>query len=224
MQRAETVFIGIDLGTSTARKSTGIAYLVEKDGKPWIESPPLHIRSDDELIHSSIIQIAENFGSRIIGIDAPLSLPEHGTMRECELRLRKHDIACYPSGAAWVSKWVRKGIALKKWAENELGAKVIEVYPYGARRALNIGADVNKKAKGGRRNIQDGLLRLIQGLDALTKDNLLSDDELDAILCAYTAYCEGKGIATKIDGGDGVIYLPVKRHDHTIDEYTKPVR
>ncbi len=222
MQRADTVFIGVDLGTSTARKSTGIAYLVEKGGKPWIENLPLHIKSDDELIYSSIIQIAENFSSRIIGIDAPLSLPEHGTMRECELRLRKHGIACYPSGAAWVSKWVGKGIQLAEWAENELGAEVIEVYPYGARRALNIGADVKKKAKGGRRNIQDGLLGLIEGLDAFAKD-LLSDDELDAILCAYTAYCEGKGIATKIDGADGVIYLPVKRHDHTIDEYTKSV-
>ncbi len=219
MNSSETVFIGIDLGTSTARKSTGIAYLLEKDGKPWIESPPMHIKSDDELIHSSIIQIAENFSSRIIGIDAPLSLPEHGTMRECELRLRKHGIACYPSGAAWVSKWVSKGIALKKWAESELGAKVIEVYPYAARRALNIGADVKKKAKRGRRNIQDGLLALIEGLDAVAKDNLLSDDELDAILSAYTAYCEGKGIASKIDGDDGVIYLPLKRHDHTIDEF-----
>lgn len=219
-----TVFIGIDLGTSTARKSTGIAYLVEKDGEPWIESPPVHIKSDDDLIHSCLIQMVENFGSSIIGIDAPLSLPEHGTMRECERRLRKHGIACYPSGAEWVSKWVSKGIELGKWAEDELGARVIEVYPYAARRALDIGASVKKKAKEGRRNIQDGLIGLIKGLDAFAKDNLLSDDELDAILCSYTAYCEGKGIATKIDGNDGVIYLPVKRHDHTIDEYTKPMR
>jgi predicted nuclease with RNAse H fold len=220
MSNKGTIFIGVDLGTSTARKSTGIAYLVERNGKPVMESPPAHIKSEDELIHSCIIQMAENFSSKIIGIDASLSIPEHGTMRECERRLRKHGIACYPSGAEWVSKWVSKGIELKKWAENELGAKVIEVYPYAARRALNIGADVKKKTKEGRRNIQDGLLSLIGGLYALTKDKLLSDDELDAILSAYTAYCEGKGIASKIDGGDGVIYLPVKRHDHTIDEYT----
>jgi predicted nuclease with RNAse H fold len=214
------VFIGVDLGTSMQRKSTGIAYLLEKNGEPWIESLPLHIKSEDALIHSGIIQMVENFTSRIIGIDAPLSLPEHGTMRECERRLRAHGIACYPSGAAWVSKWVSKGIELKDWAENELNAKVIEVYPYAARRALDIGADVKKKAKDGRREIQEGLLGLIGGLDALTKDKLLSDDELDAILSAYTAYCEGKGIAGKIDGSDGVIYIPVKRHDHMIDEYT----
>lgn len=141
-------------------------------------------------------------------------------MRECETRLRKHGIACYPSGAEWVSKWVGKGIGLKKWAEDELGARVIEVYPYAARRALDIGALVKKKTKEGRRNIQKGLLGLIGGLDDLTKDKLLSDDELDAILSAYTAYCEGKGIASKIDGNDGAIYLPVKMRDHTIDEYT----
>jgi predicted nuclease with RNAse H fold len=217
----ETVFIGVDLGTSMMRKSTGLAYLVEKNGKPWMESPPLHIKSDDALIHSCIIQMAENFSSRILAIDAPLSRPEHGTMRECEIRLRKHGIACYPSGAQWVSRWVNKGIELKKWAEDELGARVIEVYPYAARRSLDIGAHVKKKSKDGRRNIQDGLLTLIGGLNEIAKEREkpMLDDELDAILSAYTAYCEGKGIAIKIDGKDGEIYLPVKRRDHTIDEY-----
>ncbi len=57
---------------------------VEKNGKPWIESPPLHIKSEDALIHSCIIQIAESFGSRIIAIDAPLSRPKHGTMRDAK--------------------------------------------------------------------------------------------------------------------------------------------
>ncbi len=219
MSNRKTVFIGVDLGTSTKRKSTGLAYLVERNGKPLMESPPAHIKSDDELIHSCIIQMAENFSSKIIGIDAPLSLPAHGTMRECEIRLRKHGIACYPSGAEWVSRWVNKGIKLKEWAEKELDAMVIEVYPYAARRALDIGAHVKKKTKQGRRVIQDGLLRFIGGLDELTKDKLLSDDELDAILSAYTAYCEGKGVAIKIDGKDGEIYLPVKRRDHAIEEY-----
>lgn len=219
MNRRETVFIGVDLGTSTQRKSTGIASLVEKNGKHLMESPPLHIKSDDESIHAGIIRRSEKSSSRIIGIDAPLSRPEHGTMRECEIRLRKHGIACYPSGAEWVSKWVDKGIELRKWAEDELGARVIEVYPYAARRALGIGAEVGKKTNKGRRVIQEGLLGFVGGLDEFTEDKLLSDDELDAILSAYTAYCEGKGIAVRIDGKDGEIYLPVKRRNHRIDEY-----
>lgn len=219
MSDKETIFIGVDLGTSILRKSTGLAYLVDKNGEPWIESPPLHILSDDMQIHSYIKQIAGEFSFSIIAIDAPLSLPEHGTMRECERRLRKHGIACYPSGAEWVSKWVNKGIELKDWAEKELNAKVIEVYPYAARKALDIGAGVKKKTNKGRRVIQDGLPGFIEGLDELAEDKLLSDDELDAILSAYVAYCEGKGVAVKIDGEDGGIYLPVKRRNHRIEEY-----
>lgn len=213
------VYIGVDLGTSVKRKSTGLAYLVEIRGRPWMESPPKHIISDDALIHSCILCMAEGFRSRIVGIDAPLSRPDHGTMRECELRLRKHSIACYPSGAQWVSAWVSKAIELREWAERELGARVIEVYPYAARRALDIGADVKKKTERGRMIIQEGLTASIGGLSECTEDRLLSDDELDAILSAYTAYFEAKGSALKIDGTDGEIYLPLKRRDYEIDRY-----
>ena len=184
-----------------------------------IESQPLHIISEDKLIRCAIMQISENFGSSIIAIDAPLSRPDHGTMRECEKRLRTHGIACFPSGADWVRKWVDKGIALKEWAEKELGARVIEIYPYAARLELDVGADVKKKTRNGRALIQERLLGSIGGLREMTADILLSDDELDAILSAYTAYLYEKGNAYEIDGGDGVIYLPLKKGDHRINEY-----
>lgn len=219
MSNKRTVFIGVDLGTSMLRKSTGLAYLVEKNGKPLIEALPEHTVSDDKKIRDYLTGLSGNSSSRIIGIDAPLSRPEHGTMRECERRLRKHGIPCYPSGAQWVSKWVDKGIELKKWAEAELDARVIEVYPYAARRILNIGIDEKKKSKEGRKVIQDALSGFIVGLDEITGDRLLFDDELDAILSAYVAYCDGNSIASKIDGGDGVIYVPMKRRNHTINEY-----
>ncbi len=215
----ETVFIGVDLGTSMLRKSTGLAYLIEKNGKPLIEALPEHTVSDDKKIRDYLTCLSENSSLSIIGIDAPLSRPEHGTMRECERRLRKHGIPCYPSGAQWVSRWVDKGIELKKWAQVELDARVIEVYPYAARRILHIGIDEKKKSKEGRRVVQDALSGFIAGLDEITGDRLLFDDELDAILSAYVAYCEGNGIASKIDGGDGVIYVPMKRLNHTINEY-----
>ncbi|MCZ7384029.1 MAG: DUF429 domain-containing protein [Candidatus Methanoperedens sp.] len=219
MSNSRTVFIGVDLGTSMLRKSTGLAYLIEKNGKPLIENPPEHTVSDDKKIRDYLTGLSENSSSSIIGIDAPLSRPEHGTMRECERRLRKHGIPCYPSGAQWVSRWVDKGIELKKWAQVELDARVIEVYPYAARRILHIGIDEKKKSKEGRTVIQDALSGFIIGLDEITGDRLLFDDELDAILSAYVAYCEGNGIASKIDGGDGVIYVPMKRRNHTINEY-----
>ncbi len=49
--KRETVFIGVDLGFSEKRKSTGLAYLIEIDGKPGIESSPVHILSKDTDIH-----------------------------------------------------------------------------------------------------------------------------------------------------------------------------
>lgn len=113
------VYIGVDLGTSLLRKSTGLACLVEKHGRPTIESPPVHIISEDELIRKCITQMSENFQSRIIAMDAPFTRPEHGTMGECEKRLRKHGIACFPSGAEWVADWVDKAIGLKAWAEKD---------------------------------------------------------------------------------------------------------
>lgn len=209
--------MGVDLGTSLNRKSTGMAYLVERNGKPWLESPPLHIISDDALIRSSIILMSENSGSRIVAIDAPLSRPVHGSMRECEKRLRKHGIPCFPSGAEWVSAWVDKAIGLKEWAENQLDAKVIEVYPYAAR--VTLGMDVKKKTKKGRQLIQKRLLEFIEGLNEIIQDKVLSHDELDAILSAYTAYLEGNGNAVGIDGVDGAIYLPLRKVDHKINEY-----
>ena len=215
----EPVYIGVDLGTTLKRKSTGIASLVQKDNKPCIQTLPEHIISDDEVIRSCIRKLAGNSSEIIIGIDAPLSKPSHGTMRECERRLRKHGIACYPSGAEWVREWVDKGIALGKWAENELGAKAIEVYPYAAKRKLNIGAHEKKKTKKGRQVIQSGLNTVISGLDGITGEKLLTDDQLDAILSAYTAYCKGTGCAIKIGGEDGSIYIPQKRHDRQISKY-----
>jgi len=83
-------------------------------------------------------------------------------------------------GTEWVRTWVYKAIRLKKWAENELGAKVIEVYPYAAR--VTLGMDVKKKTKKGRQIIQKRLPGFIEGS---IEDTFLSHDELDAILSAY---------------------------------------
>lgn len=199
------VFIGVDPGTSLKRKSTGVACLIEKKGVPVIEISPVHIISDGEIIRSCIVGMSGR-SSVIAGIDAPLSRPVEGTLRECEKLLLRQGIPCYPSGAKWVSDWVDKAIALRNWAEKNLNARVIEVYPYAARKVLDIGVGVNKRTKEGRQVIQAGLGRLIPGLDEI--NTLLSDDELDAILSAYTAYLEWKGDAEKLDGRDGAIYLP----------------
>ncbi len=82
------------------------------------------------------------------------------------------------------------------------------LYPYAARRALNIGAGVKKKTNKGRRLIQNRSITLIGGFDEIIGDKLLSADELDAVISAYTAYLEANGNADKIDCIDGIIYVP----------------
>ncbi|MCL7413978.1 MAG: DUF429 domain-containing protein [ANME-2 cluster archaeon] len=220
------LFIGVDLGTSIKRKSTGIASIVEKNGSPWIYAQPEHVISDDALIHAIIAGMKTGHATCIVAIDAPLSRPDHGSMRDCERRLRTYGIPCYPSGADWVSDWVDKGIDLKSWCEKTFGARVIEVYPYAARKALNIGACVRKRSKKGRQMIQEGLGDIIRGMDEMAGDTLLPDDELDAILSAYTAYCVLCGSFRKMDGKDGTIYVPLKRGLNIINDYQpygKPV-
>lgn len=213
------VFIGVDLGTSIKRKSTGIASLVEKKGNPWIHAQPEHVMSDDALIHAVITGMKTGHETCIVAIDAPLSRPLKGNMRDCERQLRKYGIPCYPSGAGWVSDWVDKGTELKSWCEKTFGSRVIEVYPYAARKALGIGACVRKKSKKGRRIIQEGLGAMVGGMSEMTGHTVLSDDELDAILSAYTAYCAACGNFRKMDGKDGAIYIPHKRGPPTTSDY-----
>lgn len=135
------------------------------------------------------------------GIDAPLSFPLTGTLRECEKMLIKMGIRLFPSGADFFKEVAQRGMEISKTLENK-GVEVFEVYPYATRHILQIAPKAKKQKKGGRAAI-------IQDLNRYTTitDNL-NHHEIDAVLAALTVslYYEGHGRILK--GCDGSLLIP----------------
>ncbi len=136
-----------------------------------------------------------------VGIDAPLSLPYKGSLRECEKSLIKMGIRLFPSGADFFKKVGEKGLEISTTLEAS-GVKVFEVYPYATRYILNIAPQAKKQKKGGRAAIATDLNRYTK-----IKENL-NHHEIDAVIAALTIslYYEGHGRILK--GCDGSVLIP----------------
>lgn len=135
------------------------------------------------------------------GIDAPLSFPHKGTLRECEKSLIKMGIRLFPSGADFFRGVAEKGMQFSTTLEGS-GVKVFEVYPYATRYILKIAPDVKKQKKGGRAAITTDLNRYT----GITEN--LNHNEIDAVIAALTVslYYEGHGRILK--GSDGSMLIP----------------
>ncbi|AEA47575.1 DUF429 domain-containing protein [Archaeoglobus veneficus] len=138
-----------------------------------------------------------------VGIDAPLSLPESGSLRECERKLLKLGIRLFPSGADFFRSVVNRGMEIAE-EFRKIGAEVFEVYPYATRRRLGIAPDVKKSTKGGRERIIAELARFVEGID-----NLSNHNEVDAVISALTVSLYYEGKARLLDGRDGAILVPL---------------
>lgn len=136
-----------------------------------------------------------------VGIDAPLSFPYKGTLRECERALIEMGIRLFPSGAEFFKKVGEKGMELSTALEAR-GIEVFEVYPYATRHILKIAPQAKKQRKGGRAAIITDLNRYTE-----VKENL-NHNEIDAVIAALTVslYYEGQGSILK--GCDGSVLIP----------------
>jgi predicted nuclease with RNAse H fold len=93
----------------------------------------------------------------------------------------------------------------QRQALERAGKKVIEVYPYASKVALLGRPPAKKTTAAGRQWLQSGLSRWVHGL---ATDRLLSHDELDAVVAAYTAILWRHGQACALGGEeDGVIVV-----------------
>jgi predicted nuclease with RNAse H fold len=210
MPQAE--FVGIDLTSSPNRPSACVG--LDKE---------LNLAFTKLVtFDSEISDLAETYSPGIIGIDAPLALPEGLCCleescacqperlekgRECERILAKLGIPCYFSTKRSIIKeMVYRGIRLREELEHQ-GHRVIEVYPYASKIRL-WGNPIPKKSRPeGLDFLRHRLAGLLPLLDPHVAD--FSHDLCDAAIAAHTAYLAWAGAAEPLgDSADGLIWAP----------------
>jgi len=180
--------VGIDLAGMENRES-GWALLQGCNVKV------LTLYSNDEIL-------TKTFEVRplIVAIDAPLTLPRNGKMRQADREMKKLGCAVLPPLFPGMKMLTLRGIYLaSKIREN--GVKVIEVHPTSSRKILGLPVvkDVEK--------IRQSLIRL--GLKGDIEKRKLTIHELDAIVAAFTAGLHLCGRTVKIgDEKEGYIIIP----------------
>lgn len=191
------VVVGLDLAGVETRP-TGFCSL---DG--------LHAFTADLFTDKEIIEKTLKANPEIIGIDAPLSLPEGRVsledrtgphLRLCDRELIKTGVKIFPMTLGPMRKLTKRGIMLREFFEAK-GFKVLEVYPGGAQDVFGI----PRKQKG-----RDKLLTGLENLGITGLSSKLSDHELDAATAAYVCnlYLEGKCVTYGL--GKEVIVMPKK--------------
>ncbi len=155
---------------------------------------------DEGVVFTGKYEDADLSDVKAAGIDAPLSLPREGTLRECERLLLKMGIRLFPSGAPFFRKIVLRGMEIADELRKK-GIEVFEVYPYATRVILNIAPGEKKQRKEGLKKIADSLSRFV-------KVEGLTHDEVDAVIAALTVKMYYEGRAVILRGEDGEILVP----------------
>lgn len=193
------VVIGIDLA-GVEKRPTGMCLLRGNRAETFLAY------TDDEIL-ASIEQVTP----RIVGIDAPLSLPRgrrtiHDRndvhLRECDRELLRHRIRFFPVTLGPMRTLTERGLRLKARIE-AFGISAVEIYPGGAQDLL----DIPRKQQG-LDALRAGLRRL--GIRGLRSG--MTDHELDAVTGAFvvSAYLRGEAAGWG-DPAEGVIIMPLAR-------------
>ena len=189
MRLRRPIAMGVDLAASEKRP-TGLCILsVELEAETWI------VWRDSE-----IVECAERYKPEVIAIDAPLSVPKAGSLRECDRALLKRGIRLLPPTIPSMRRLTLRGIGLKEELAKR-GFLVIEVFPGGAQDVLDI-----PRKKAGRKAVLQGLEGL--GIRGVRTDATI--DELDAVTAAYVGLLYLTGLAEVVSGRDGSIVMPRK--------------
>lgn len=192
-------YVGIDLGCSAVghAPSSAVAIL---NGNGKLRDEPQHFRQAGELAEAVSQCDREQI---IIAVDAPRSVPDHTrenyAYRSCERAVKAVDkyAGSFAGAAALFLRW--HDIEAKYFK----GLKVIETYPRVAWFGLGFPGKPKDFAKN-RRGVWAAMGSLI---GASCKG--FSRHQVDAALCAYTAWCYGNEKADWYgEPGEGLIFIP----------------
>jgi predicted nuclease with RNAse H fold len=203
------------LGVDPAFPGHGVAFaLLDEDARL--------LRLGRKEGYVDLLSLAQELAAEVIAIDAPLGLPAGWgcldfpcTCGRCQRgpsarRAAERALARLGIGVMWTTKrtilrpLVEWAMAQRQALERA-GKKVIEVYPYASKVALLGRPPAKKTTAAGRQWLQAGLSRWVHGL---APDRLLSHDELDAVVAAYTAILWRHGQACALgEEEDGVIVV-----------------
>jgi len=186
ISRARPRTVGLDLSGSEERPS-GWALLIG-----------LEVRASLPKADSEILALTLRAEPELVAIDAPLTLPREGAMREVDKLMHKLGLPVLPPLMPAMEKLTRRGIRMAK-ALREGGLEVIEVHPTSTRKVLGLPAK-------GRKAIQDAFLEMGFGGDLEHRD--LSIHELDALTAALTASLHLLGLSEIVRAEDGEICIP----------------
>ncbi|MEA3485964.1 MAG: DUF429 domain-containing protein [Candidatus Aerophobetes bacterium] len=192
------LFAGLDLAGSPFRE-TGWA-VIDEEMRLFDYH---HLFSDDE-IRKRIKDISPEW----IGIDAPLTLPlgKEGNYntRLCDRELAKFGVSTLPP--ALLGSLTFRGVHLAKILKKERYS-FVEVYPRTTERILKMKVQGKKPTLKWRQSLQNGLSLLIKAIPS-PREKLFSAHILDAILCAYTAYCRNRGEYEQVGDEEGIVVVP----------------
>ena len=142
--------IGIDLAGKD-KNPTGYCVLIIEKENDKIEKNVL-LYKDEEIITE-----VKKENPKIICIDAPLSFPRSGYFREADIELKRRGFKPLSPLFPGMKPLVERGIRLKKIFE-EVGYKVIEVFPRATEKILNL-----EKEKRVNKDLYDAFLCALTG-------------------------------------------------------------
>jgi predicted nuclease with RNAse H fold len=205
--------IGIDLRSVSNRTSTALGLDEEKTVVSW----------DKFGETSELLDLVAQQKPSLIAIGSPLTLPSglccldsececslespYAKGRNCELELSRIGIGCF-----FTNKWsivrdlINRGVKIKRHL-NEMGFKVIEVYPY-ATKVLLFGDRLPGKKSG------EYLDRLNQRVTSLmhgfqNREGGLDQNTCNAALNAYTGHLYLNGCTDSLgDSTEGMLVIP----------------
>lgn len=192
-------YIGVDLGCSAVSKKITSAVAILDDSGQLVDKPQ-HFRKAAELQQ---VVSHYNLQSVILAVDAPRSVPDHTrenyAYRSCERAIKtidKHAGSFY-GAAALYARWYEIEV---EYLQN---IKVIETYPRVVWKVLGL-PETPKNFRRNRDKIWSSVGRL-----AMKSCEGFSAHQIDAVLCAYTAFCYGRRKINWFgEPGEGLIITP----------------